>query len=164
MEENTENRCRISETLDIFHAWGVPVGKMTKKAKRECVKRIRSELKELMEAIDASDPVEELDALCDLIVISADYAHRAGYDLEAGMDLVNLSNSTKTLWDDELDNCEDSIKALEEKGKKGLKVIQADHGELGRSGCIVDETMKVQKPLKFTEPMLGLLFEENNSG
>ena len=98
----TTRDCLIGDTLDIFYAWGVPRKKMTKTAKKEAVKRIREELRELQAAIDADDPVEELDACADLIVIVADYAYRNKYPLEEGLAMVNFSNASKILVGDEL--------------------------------------------------------------
>jgi len=157
----TTRDCLIGDTLDIFYAWGVPRKKMTKTAKKEAVKRIREELRELQAAIDADDPVEELDAICDLIVISADYAYRNKYPLEEGLAMVDFSNASKILVGDELDNTEDDFANLEAKGKKGLHVVRVNYEgfeDAIPTGCILDRTGKVQKPLKFVEPMLEQLF------
>lgn len=153
--------CLIGDTLDIFYALGVPRGKMTKKAKKEAVKRIREELRELQEAIDNNDHVEELDACADLIVVVCDYAYRNNYPLEEGLAMVNFSNASKILVGDELDNTEDDFAHLEAKGKRGLQVLRVDYEGFESAiptGCIVDETGKFQKPLKFVEPMLEQLF------
>lgn len=166
MEPTTD--CRISRMLDIFFSWGVPKG-MTKTAKREAVKRIREEVRELSEAIDNNDDVAALDAICDIQVISADYAYRCGYDLENAVDEVNNSNATKTLYgEDVLNNCQDSLDALAAKGKQDLRVVRADYGDLEDSedflatGSIIDKQGKVQKPLTFAEPDLTLFVGEPN--
>ena len=158
---DTTRDCLVGEALDVIFSWGVPRGKMTKKAKRESIKRIKEELKELQHAVDNNDPVEELDACADLIVIVADYAYRNKYPLEEGLAMVNFSNASKILVGDELDNTEDDFANLEAKGKEGLHVVRVNYEgfeDVIPTGCIMDRTGKVQKPLKFAEPMLEQLF------
>lgn len=153
----------ISECLDIFYSWGIPRGKQTKKAQKNSVKFIREELRELQQAVYEDDRQGMLDACADIIVITLDFAYRNELPIEEGLTLVNMSNSTKTLVGDELDNCQDSIEALEAKGYEGLRVVRADYTgfeDAIPTGSIVDKDGKVRKPLKFVEPYLHLLFED----
>jgi len=154
-----ESYCRISDALDILYSWGVPRGGQTKKAKRNAVKNIREELRELSEAIDNDDVAEQLDAIADIIFVSLDYAYRNNLPIEEGMTMVNLSNSTKTLWGDHLNNCQDSIKALEAKGYEGLTTTLVTYTGGETSGSIMDKDLKVRKPLHFVEPMIRELLE-----
>ena len=165
--DNFENP--VSESLDIFYAWGVPRGNQTKKAQKNSIKFIREELRELQEAVDTQDRVAMLDACADILVITLDFAYRNELPIEEGLMMVNMSNSTKTLIGDELDNCQDSLDALAAKGYEGLHVVRADYTgfeEFVPTGSIVDRDGKVRKPLKFVEPHLQLLFEapESDSG
>lgn len=154
----------MSETLDIFYSWGVPRGKQTKKAQKNSIKFIREELKELQEAVDAKDRVAMLDACADILVITLDFAYRNELPIEEGLAMVNMSNMTKTLIGDELDNCQDSIDALAAKGYEGLRVVRADYTgfeDALETGSIIDKDNKVRKPLKFVEPYLKLLIEDD---
>ncbi len=159
--DNFENP--LSDTLDILYSWGVPRGNQTKKAQKNSIKFIREELRELQEAVDTNDRVAMLDACADILVITLDFAYRNELPIEEGLMMVNMSNSTKTLIGDELDNCQDSLDALAEKGYEGLHVVRADYTgfeDAVPTGSIVDKDGKVRKPLKFVEPMLAELFVE----
>lgn len=159
--DNFENP--LSDTLDIFYSWGVPRGKQTKKAQKNSIKFIREELKELQEAVSANDRVAMLDACADILVITLDFAYRNELPIEEGLAMVNMSNSTKTLIGDELDNCQDSLDALATKGYEGLRVVRVEYEgfeDAIPTGSIVDGDGKVRKPLKFVEPHLGLLLAE----
>ena len=154
----------LSDCLDIFYSWGIPRGKQTKKAQKNSIKFIKEELKELQEAVDTKDRVAMLDACADILIITLDFAYRNELPIEDGLALVNASNSTKTLIGDELENCQDSLDALAQKGYEGLRVVSADYTgfeDAVPTGSIVDKDGKVRKPLKFTEPYLELLFEQS---
>ncbi len=58
-------------------------------------KLIREEYKELFDAVDNQDEVEELDACLDLIWVIVGYMHSRGWDIEGGWDEVARSNMAK---------------------------------------------------------------------
>ena len=153
--------CRISEILDWNFALGVPKDK-TKRGRQNALRQIKEECKELPEAIKNNDDVEQLDALVDILWVVVGYAYRMGWDIEGAMDEVYLSNHTKMLIGGQLDpeNAETEIKRLEERGKEGVRVVEADYGDLAdsegfvRTGSLQDKYNKVQKPSRFVSPDL----------
>lgn len=59
------------------------------------VKLIEEESKELAEAIDANDRVEQLDALIDILVVTIGAIHSAGFNAEGAWKEVMRSNLSK---------------------------------------------------------------------
>jgi predicted HAD superfamily Cof-like phosphohydrolase len=59
------------------------------------IKLIREEFKELMDAIDANDPIEQLDALLDIIVVTVGALHSGGFEGERAWKEVMRSNFDK---------------------------------------------------------------------
>lgn len=59
------------------------------------VKLIEEEFKELAEAITADNPVEQLDALIDILVVTIGAIHSAGFDAEGAWKEVMRSNLSK---------------------------------------------------------------------
>jgi len=56
---------------------------------------IEEEFKELKEAVDADDLVEQLDALIDILVVTIGAIHSAGYDAEGAWKEVMRTNFAK---------------------------------------------------------------------
>jgi predicted HAD superfamily Cof-like phosphohydrolase len=56
---------------------------------------IEEEHKELKEALDAKDPVEQLDALIDILVVTIGAIHSAGFDAEGAWKEVMRTNFAK---------------------------------------------------------------------
>lgn len=56
---------------------------------------IKEEHKELQEAVDANDQVEQLDALIDILVVTIGAIHSAGYDAEGAWKEVMRTNFAK---------------------------------------------------------------------
>lgn len=153
--------CKISEILDLNFAWAVPKDK-TKRGRQNALRQIREECKELSEAIRLNDDVEQLDALVDILWVVVGYAYRMGWDIEGALNEVYYSNHSKLLLGGQLDpeNAEAEIKRLEERGKEGVRVVEADYGDLAdsegfvRTGSLQDKYNKVQKPSWFVAPNL----------
>lgn len=59
------------------------------------IKLINEEHQELMEATLAEDPVEQLDALIDILVVTIGAIHSAGYDAEGAWKEVMKTNFAK---------------------------------------------------------------------
>lgn len=154
--------CKISEILDLNFAWAVPKNK-TKKSKQDALRQIKEEVKEMAQAIKENDDVELLDSICDTIWVCVGLAYRLGFQLEEALDEVYYSNHSKLLLGGQLDpeNAEAEIKRLEERGKEGVRVVEADYGDLKdsegfvRTGSLQDKYNKVQKPSWFISPDLG---------
>ena len=71
------------------------VGEYNQKQYDLYVKLIEEEFKELKEAIAASDPVEQLDALEDILVVTIGAIHSMGADGEGGWKEVMGTNFAK---------------------------------------------------------------------
>ena len=56
---------------------------------------IKEEVAELQAAVDACDPVEQLDALIDILVVTIGAIHSAGFDAEGAWKEVMRSNFAK---------------------------------------------------------------------
>jgi predicted HAD superfamily Cof-like phosphohydrolase len=67
----------------------------TKEQYNMYVSLIEEEHKELKEAIAANDPVEELDALIDILVVTIGAIHSAGWDAEGAWKEVMSTNFAK---------------------------------------------------------------------
>ena len=59
------------------------------------LKLIKEEVAELQEAVDACDPVEQLDALVDILVVTIGAIHSAGFDAEGAWKEVMRTNFAK---------------------------------------------------------------------
>ena len=56
---------------------------------------IKEEVEELQAAVDACDPVEQLDALVDILVVTIGAIHSAGFDAEGAWKEVMRTNFAK---------------------------------------------------------------------
>ena len=56
---------------------------------------IKEEVAELQEAVDACDPVEQLDALIDILVVTIGAIHSGGFDAEGAWKEVMRTNFAK---------------------------------------------------------------------
>ena len=153
--------CKISEVLDWNFACGVKK-ETTKKSKQDALRQVKEEVKEMAQAIKDNDDVELLDSICDTIWVCVGLAYRLGFRLEEALDEVYYSNHSKMLLGGQLDpeNAEAEIKRLEDRGKEGVRVVEADYGDLAdsegfvRTGSLQDKYNKVQKPSWFISPNL----------
>lgn len=159
---DTTQECKISEILDWNFATGVPKD-TTKKSRQDALRQVKEEVREMTQAIKENDDVELLDSICDIIWVCVGMAYRLGFQLEEALDEVYYSNHSKLLLGGQLDpeNAEAEIKRLEERGKEGVRVVEADYGDLKdsegfvRTGSLQDKYNKVQKPSWFISPDLG---------
>jgi predicted HAD superfamily Cof-like phosphohydrolase len=71
------------------------VGKMNEKQYAMYIKLINEEHQELLEATLAEDPIEQLDALIDILVVTIGAIHSAGYDAEGAWKEVMQTNFAK---------------------------------------------------------------------
>ena len=71
------------------------VGKMNEKQYAMYIKLINEEHQELLEATLAEDPIEQLDALIDILVVTIGAIHSAGYDAEGAWKEVMSTNFAK---------------------------------------------------------------------
>jgi NTP pyrophosphatase (non-canonical NTP hydrolase) len=149
----------VSDIIGWNYAAAVPRD-TRKKTKQNALKQIREEVKELSQAIQDNDEVEQLDALIDIVWVCVGYAFRANMDIEGALAEVFYSNQTKILLNSRLDYAEVDMAQLEADGKEGLKVVEADYGDIDqdyflfRTGTIQDANDKVQKPLGYEPPDL----------
>lgn len=153
--------CKISELLDWNFACGVKKD-VTKRGKQDALRQVKEEVKEMAQAIKDNDDIELLDSICDTIWVCVGLAYRLGFRLEEALSEVYYSNHSKLLLGGQLDpeNAEAEIKRLEERGKEGVRVVEADYGDLAdsegfvRTGSLQDKYNKVQKPSWFVAPNL----------
>lgn len=71
------------------------VDKLDEKQYNMYLNLIEEEHKELKEALDANDPVEQLDALIDILVVTIGAIHSAGFDAEGAWKEVMRTNFAK---------------------------------------------------------------------
>jgi len=73
---------------------------------------ITEEHRELLEALEANDRTEVVDALGDLLVVVGGACHRLGYDADEVLEAVNNSNMSKFVYNEQ--EAEDSISSYKD--------------------------------------------------
>jgi len=73
---------------------------------------ITEEHRELLEALEANDRTEVVDALGDLLVVVGGACHRLGYDADKVLEAVNNSNMSKFVYNEQ--EAEDSISSYKD--------------------------------------------------
>ena len=90
---------------------------------------IEEEHKELQVAIDASDRVEQLDALIDILVVTIGAIHSGGYDAEGAWKEVMSTNFAKIDKETGLVRKREDGKVLKPMGWKAPELAQFIKGE-----------------------------------
>lgn len=85
----------FSDQQKFMEACDQSVNKYNPEQYKLYINLIKEEYRELMEAIDAGDPVEQLDALLDIIVVTVGALHSGGFEGEKAWKEVMRSNFAK---------------------------------------------------------------------
>lgn len=131
-----------NDFIEEILSWNkIAITEETKQSREQAFNLIKEEYEEFLEAYEAQDKVEELDALCDMIWVIVGYANNQGYDIVGALDNVAESNFSKFV--ETMEEAEAQVEYLDTIGVEDAYYTQ----DLGSKLFILkDGNNKVRKP------------------